>query len=127
VREEAIEAALSTLFLSDRNSVARIGFNDSSHRVVKAAELVSGRLIKIISTNARRRAARRRVELGGERGVIEVEDVLEAVENALDGLRSTLSRDNVHSYLPDLPQDLAVVSVEAVHPGARRPHVYLNA
>ena len=126
-REEAIEAALATLFLSDRNSVVRITFNDGTQRVVKAHELVCGRMIKGISTNARRMAARRDAENGGPAGGIETADVLEAVEDAIDGLRTSLSKENVQSYLGDLPQDLAVVAVEALRPKPRRPDAYLNA
>ena len=125
-REEAIEAALALIFMGDRNAVARIGFNEGSERVVKAGELLSGRLIRDLAANSRMTAARRAAGNGGGGG-LEVDDVLEAVEGAIDGLRTTLSKENAHAYLADLPQDLAVVSVEPLHPKPDRPHRYLNA
>jgi hypothetical protein len=38
----------------------------------------------------------------------------QAVAEAIEKLGTTLSRLNVRSYLPDLPQDVDVVSVEPV-------------
>lgn len=125
-RVDSIEAALATLFLSDRNSVVRITFNDGTNRIVKANELVCGRMIKGIATNARRTAARRDTGNGGRKGGLESGDVIEAVEAAIDGLRTSLSKENAQAYLGDLPQDLAVVAVEPLRPKPHRPETYLN-
>jgi len=126
-RSDAIEAALAILFLGDENTVSRITFNDGSARVVKPSQLLSGRLVKAISANARRTAARRRVRPGSNGGRMEVADVVEAVEAGIDGLRSALSRDNARSYLAGLPQDRTIVSVEPVRPRPLHPGRYLNS
>jgi ATP-dependent 26S proteasome regulatory subunit len=120
VRDEAVETALSLIYApaGDSNEITRIRFNDGSSRVVKAAELCSGRIIQQISANARRSAARREID-GGLSGIA-LEDVTSATLEVIDGLRSTLSRENAASCLPDLPQDLAVTSVEPIRPANRR-------
>lgn len=119
-REESIETAVSLLYApaGDCNDISRIRFNDGSSRVIKAAELCSGRLIQQIAANARRSAARREID-GGQPGM-SVNDLSNATEDAINGLRTSLSRDNAASCLPDLPQDLAMVAVEPIWPPHRR-------
>ncbi len=119
-REESIETAVSLLYApaGDCNDITRIRFNDGSSRVVKASELCSGRLIQQIAGNARRAAARREINRG--QPGLSVDDLTLSTEEAIDGLRTSLSRDNAASCLPDLPQDLTMVAVEPIWPPHRR-------
>ncbi|MCH7227961.1 AAA family ATPase [Haloferula sp. A504] len=119
-REEAIETAVSLLYApaGDTNEVCRIRFNDGSSRVVRAGALISGRLIRQISDNARRLAARREVD--GQSDGLGIDDLVSATEQAIDTLRTTLTRDNAASCLEDLPQDLAIVAVDPIWPTHRR-------
>ncbi len=122
VREEAVETALSLIYspTGDSGEVARIRFNDGSSRVVRASELCCGRIIQQISATARRSAAKR--EINGGLSGIAIEDVTSATMDAIESLRSMLSRENAASCLPDLPQDLAITSVEPIRPVRRRAH-----
>ena len=113
VREDLIEAAVSRLYAPNAdNAVATIRLRDAKTRTVAARELVSGRLLAQVCTNARE-AAFARDSGGGEPGVC-LADMEQAVAEAIEKLGTTLSRLNVRSYLPDLPQDVDVVSVEPV-------------
>ena len=51
-------------------------------------------------------------------------DMEAAVDDALVRLRTTLTIRNVHAYLADLPQDVAVVAAEPIVPRASRAHRY---
>ena len=61
---------------------------------------------------------------GGEAGLI-IDDIQEAVDDALERLAATLSPVNARSYLEDLPQNVDVVAVEPVQQRLR-PHRYLG-
>jgi len=114
-RQHLIDAGVSRLYQPNAdNGIASLQFRDGQKREVLARELVSGRLIEQICKTARAAAFERRCR-GGESGV-SVEDMNTAVADAIDRLRKTLTKRNVASYLTDLPQDLDVVSVEAVQP-----------
>lgn len=125
-REEAIDAAAALIFLGDANQLCKLTFNDSSTRTVSAPELLSGRVLAAIATNSRRFAARREAESRGASRGITVNDVIEATEQAMDGLRTCITRENARTYLDDLKQDLAVVSVDPLFPKPRRTHPYFN-
>lgn len=110
-REEMIETAVGTLYSPNAdNAVAELRLRDSSARTVTARQLLSGRTIEQMCLRARRGAFRRHAE-GGTPGV-RVEDIEEAVADALKRLASTLSPTNARALLSDLPQDLDVVAVE---------------
>lgn len=114
-RQALIEAGVSRLYEPNAdNAIASLQFRDGTRREVAARELVSGRLIEQICI-AVRAAAFERHCAGGEAGV-SIEDMQTAVADAVERLRKTLSKQNVASYLFDLPQDVDVVRVEAVHP-----------
>ena len=68
---------------------------------------------------AARAAAFERQCRGGEAG-LSIEDMQAAAADAVERLRRTLSKQNVASYLSDLPQDVDVVSVEAIRPRVDR-------
>ncbi len=112
-RETIIEAAVSTLYSPNAdNDIAELRFRDGSSRPVAARQLLSGRTIEQICTQARRSAFRRHAE-GGMPGV-RLEDMEAAVAAGLERLASTLSVANARAMLSDLPQDPDVVAVEPV-------------
>jgi len=137
IRRTAIESAVSRLYDPNAdNEVAVLRFRDGTRRTIAARELVSGRLIAQVCRAAQHRALVRAaeirkaagdsaIELGDEEGIT-VEDMTEAVADAIDKLSSTLTHHNAHHYLPDLSPDADVVSVEPVRRRVRR-HRYLVA
>jgi proteasome-associated ATPase len=111
-RRAMIESAVAKLYLPNAPgaTIATLRFRDGKTRAVLARDLVSGRLIEQICTDAREYAFQRHIE-GGVRG-LSAEDLDLAVDTVRDRLRATLTPHNVHSYLTDLPQDVGVVAVD---------------
>lgn len=125
-REDLIEAAVSKFYSPNAdNEVCTIKFRDNKQRVVAARELASGRIFEQVARAARRAAFLRHVR-GGEPGLCTA-DIEEAVAQAIDRMRTMLSRHNVHAYLSDLPQDVDVVSCQPVVRKVPRPHRFLRA
>jgi len=125
-REQIIERAVARLYSPNGdNVVCEIRFRDNSRRRVRAAELMSGRAIEQICSEAREAAALRAMETG-QVGVC-AEDLEEAISEMMDRFATTLTRYNVHSYLADLPQDMDVVAVEPLRSRTRRAHRYLRS
>ena len=110
-RRTMIESAVAKLYLPNASgaTIATLRFRDGKTRAVLARDLMSGRLIEQICTEARERAFQRHID-GGVRG-LSAEDLDLAVDTVRDRLRATLTPHNVHSYLTDLPQDVGVVAV----------------
>ncbi len=125
-RDEIIETAVSRFYSPNAdNALSTLHFRDGKTRTVVARELASGRMFAQVCRAACQAAFLRDVR-GGEPGV-RVADMEHAVTEAMERLASTLSRQNVHAYLSDLPQDVDVVSVEPVVRKVARPHRYLHA
>ena len=125
-REEIVETAVSRLYSPNAdNTLCTLRFRDGKARTVAARELASGRLFAQICRAACQAAFLRDLR-GGEPGV-RVADMEQAVSDAIERLASTLSRQNAHAYLSDLPQDVDVVSVEPVFRRVTRPHRYRHA
>lgn len=124
-RSEAIDAAVSRLYAPNAdNSLCVLRFRDGRSRTVPARELLSGRTIEQICRAARRLAFLREVR-SGDRG-LRLDDVHDAVDQAIQRMRTTLSPSNAHVYLSDLPEDVDVVSVEPVRQKVERPRHYVN-
>jgi len=112
-RSEIVETAASRLYAPNGDAeLCELQMQDGKRRTVHARELVSGRLIEQIAHDARRRA-RRRHSRGDARGV-EVRDVRDAIDEALQRLATSLTVHNVRSHLDDLPQGIEVVRVEPI-------------
>ena len=112
-RAEIINRMITRLYSPNAdNAIALLKFRDGKSRLVKAGELVSGRLIAQIAARIRQNAFNRDA-LGGRQG-IDVHDVEPAVQAAIERLRRTLTRQNVYNYLGDLPTDIDVIAVEPV-------------
>ncbi len=124
-RHEVIEVALSRIYGPNAdNQLSTIKFRDGSQRTVSAGELMSGRVIEQICRSVRQRAFLRDVT-SNERG-IQVPDIEEAVADVIDRLATTLSQQNVRSYLTNLPQDKDIISVQPMTRRVPRAHRYLN-
>ena len=125
-REEIVETAVSRFYSPNADSeICVIKFRDGKQRTVMARELVSGRIFEQVCRHARRAAFQRALRREGEPG-LRVSDMDEAVMQAMQRMRTTLSAENAHSYLPDLPQDVSVVSCEPIVRKVKQPGNYLN-
>ena len=125
-REDLISCALSRFYSPNAgNEICMIRFRDGKERTVLARELVSGRIFEQVCRHARRVACQREMRGEGEPG-LRRDDIDTAVTEAMQRMRTTLSAENAHSYLSDLPQDVAVVSVRPVQRKVQRPGDYLN-
>ena len=125
-RDEIIETAVSRVFSPNAdNALCTLRFRDGKTRIIVARELASGRMFAQICRAACQAAFLR--DLRGDAPGLRVADMQQAVSEALERLASALSRQNVHAYLSDLPQDVDVVSVEPVVRKVARPHRYRHA
>lgn len=124
-RRAIIDVAVSRIYSPNaENELGVLRFRDGKTRTVAARELASGRVFEQICRAARQAAFLRDVR-GGEGG-LQVADMERAVSQAIERLATTLSLRNIRSYLPDLPQDIDVVSVDPIVRRVQRPQRYLN-
>jgi ATP-dependent 26S proteasome regulatory subunit len=124
-REALIDHAVSQFYSPNAgNELCTLRFRDGKQRIIVARELASGRLFENVCRSARRSAFLREVR-GGVAGV-QLMDMQEAVSQTLERMRTTLTIRNAQAYLPDLPQDVDVVSVEPIVRRVKQPHKYLN-
>jgi len=124
-REDVIDLAVSRMYSPNGdNTICKARFADGRTRTIHARELSSGRVFAQICRSARHSACRREMETDATG--ITAEDIENAVAEALDQLRTTVTAHNIRSYVPDLPQDVQIVSVEPVVPRVVRPRQYLN-
>jgi proteasome-associated ATPase len=124
-RQDIIETAVSLLYSPNAgNELSTIRFRDGRTRTVVAHDLASGRMFEQICRDARMAAFLRHIG-GGEQGVC-VADIEAAVTDALRKLATTLTSENARHYLPDLPQDKDVVSVEPIVHKVAQPRRYLS-
>ncbi len=85
---------------------------------------MSGRSIEHVCGTAREFAFQRHVDT--QQPGLRAEDIDRAVAEAIERMSTTLTRQNAHSYLSDLPQDVDVVAVEPVQRRVKQKHRYLN-
>jgi len=125
-REDLIETTVSRFYGPNAdNEVSTIRFRDGKERTVSARELISGRILGQVTRHACRTAFQRELRGEGEPG-LRLSDIEEAVSLAIERMRTSLSVENAHSYLADLPQDIAVVSVQPVVRKIKQPARYLS-
>jgi proteasome ATPase len=109
-RFEIIDYAISRLYAPNAgNELCAVKSQNGKCRVVTANEMVSGRLLKQICSEAKNSAYRREASKRGQG--IQLADIESAVNSALVQLSTTLTPQNVHHYLEDLPTDEVIVSV----------------
>lgn len=123
-RGECIEVLVQRLMSPNAdNQIATVRLRNGKTRTVTARDLVSGRTVRQIVEAAGNAAIRREVEHGSVG--IETRDVMLAVEDTLTRWRGELCPQNVARYLPDLPDDVDVVAVDACT-SVSRPARYLT-
>jgi ATP-dependent 26S proteasome regulatory subunit len=112
-RAELIDVAVARLYAPNAdNQLARLRFRDGRERMVAARDLMSGRICRQICMAARATAFARHAA-GGQPGV-RLEDIEEAVSDALDRMATLLTPRNVRSHLHDLPDDVDVLAVDRI-------------
>ncbi|MBI2297372.1 MAG: AAA family ATPase [Armatimonadetes bacterium] len=124
-REELIDTAVGMLYARNADTeLSRLRFRDGKTEVVRAEQLISGRLIEQVCKEACDRGFHRHA-LGGGTGV-RADDMVAAVSDALDKLSGLLRPSNVRSYLAGLEDDNDVVAVERLRAERRvsNPHLY---
>ena len=125
-RDALIDTAVSRLYSPNAdNALCTLTFRDGATRTVTARELASGRLFAQICETACQRAYLRDVRSG--EGGLTVADVEHAVDEAIARLSTTLTRQNLHDHLADLPQDRDVVGVAPVARRVPRSYRYRHA
>ena len=101
---------------------SKIALRDGKHRVVRAADLVSGAQLEAIAQAALERACVRDIE-GGPVGV-SAPDMSAAISDFFKSASQVLTPRNARNYIGDLPQDVDVVSVSLTERKVKRPHLY---
>ena len=57
---------------------------------------------------------------------IQTGDMERALDDAIEKMRTSLTRGNAQNYLHDLPQDIGILAVDAIRPRPAQPRRYLN-
>jgi proteasome-associated ATPase len=124
-REEIISAAVSRIYSPNgEGNLARLTFRDGKTRTVRCSDLVSGAVITKIAQVAIERACLREIETG--EGGVAAGDVLRAVSEEFASAAKNLTPFNCRKHLEGLPQDVDVVSIEALAENAPRHHRFLD-
>jgi proteasome-associated ATPase len=122
-REALLNLAVAQLFaLTSETELANLTLRDGKHRLVRAADLVSGAQLQAIAQAALERACVRDIE-GGPVGV-SAADMDAAISNFFVSASRVLTPRNARNYICDLPQDVDVVSVSPAERKVKRPHLY---
>lgn len=115
--------AVAQLFAQSTDTeLANLTFRDGRHRLVRAADLVSGAQLEAIAQAALERACVREAE-GGPEGVSSA-DMDAAISGFFLAAPRALTPRNARNYLRDLPQDVDVVRVDLVEHKVSHPHRY---
>ena len=124
-RREIIESAVSRVYSPNGDSeLLTLTFRDGKRRAVLARELLSGASIAKIALMAKERACVEELETG--HAGVRLNHVLAAVTDELGTIAGALTPANCRQHLTELPQDVDVVRVEAIHRKVARPHAYLH-
>jgi proteasome-associated ATPase len=122
-RESLLDLAIGQLFAPSRETeLADLMLRDGKHRVVRAADLVSGAHLTALAQSAIERACVREAE-GGPCGVCPA-DISAAVVDFCQSAPRALTPRNARNYLYDLPQDVDVVRVDFIGREANQPYRY---
>ena len=124
-RAQLIDAALARLCGPPSAPICSVRFRDATpDRIVRAKELLSGRLIQQIGEAARLNAFYAEPDRGVEG--VQAGDMAEAVETAIDRLRRTLTSRNIRAWIDDLPEDVEIAAVEPVKADDQCTKPFLN-
>jgi proteasome-associated ATPase len=120
-REQLLDLAVAQLFAQNSETeLANLTMRDGKHRLVRAADLVSGAHLEAIAQNAMERACVRETE--GGPGGLNAADMDAAVNGFFLAAPRALTPRNARNYLHDLPHDVDVVSVEVAARKVRHPY-----
>jgi hypothetical protein len=118
-----LDQAVAQLFAqSSDTELANLTLRDGKHRLVRAADLVSGAQLEAIAQAVLERACVREAE-GGPVGV-SVADMNAAISDFFLTAPRALTPRNARNYLRDLPRDVDVVRVDLVDRKVSHPHRY---
>jgi proteasome-associated ATPase len=122
-REALLDQAIAQIFAQTSDTeLANVTLRDGKHRLVRAADLISGAQLQSIAQSAVERACVRDAE-GGPSGVCAA-DMSAAVEEFFQSAPRALTPRNARNYLHDLPQDVDVVRVDPVERKVLQPIRY---
>jgi proteasome-associated ATPase len=122
-REALLDQAIAQLFAQNGDTeLADLTLRDGKHRMVRAADLVSGAELAAIANSALQRACIREAQ-GGPAGIA-LGDISAAVSGFFHAAPRALTPRNARNYLRDLPQDIDVVRVDFIEHKVRHPHLY---
>jgi proteasome-associated ATPase len=122
-REALLDQAIAQLFAQNGDTeLADLTLRDGKHRMVRAADLISGAELAAIANSALQRACIREAQ-GGPAGIA-LGDVSSAVSGFFHSAPRALTPRNARNYLRDLPQDVDVVRVDFIEHKVRHPHLY---
>jgi len=122
-RESLLDQAVAQLFAQTADTeLADLTLRDGKHRLVRAADLVSGAQLESIAQAALERACVREAE-GGPSGVTAA-DMIAAISGFFLAAPRALTPRNARNYLHDLPQDIDVVRVDLFERKVANPHRY---
>ncbi len=122
-REALLDQGVAQLFAQNSDTeLANLTLRDGKHRVVRAADLVSGSQLEAIAQAALERACVREAE-GGQVGVTTA-DMNAAISDFFLTAPRALTPRNARNYLRDLPHDVDVVKVDIVEHKVSHPHRY---
>ncbi|MEE8141582.1 MAG: AAA family ATPase [Planctomycetota bacterium] len=123
-RQQVLEAAVSQIYSPNGASgLAVITFADNSRRTITTRDLMSGATIASIAEQARELAGWREAHTG-QAGIC-LADVLTASHRVFTEAARVLSKFNCRQYIPDIPQDVAIASVERISDKVSHPYRFL--
>jgi proteasome-associated ATPase len=124
-RNEILDTVVSWAYAPNGlGLLATLTFRDGTTQEVEARHLMSGALLANVARIASKTAGFREARTG-EEGVRK-SDVLEALEEILEGVVGNLTTRNCHRFLDDLPQDLDVVRIDLTQNRVRLETRYLT-
>ena len=123
-REELIDAAVARLCGPHAEVICTVRFKNGKEEILNAARFLSGRVIQQVCVDASEAAFYG--EPDRDEPGVQLGDVLDAVEAAVDRLRATATSNNIRALVDDLPEDQAIAAVEPVKRKIKRAHRFLN-
>ncbi|MEQ1850307.1 MAG: AAA family ATPase [Chthoniobacteraceae bacterium] len=123
-REELIDSAAARLCGPQAEVIATVKFKNGKEEVLQAGRFLSGRLIQQVCVDASETAFY--AEPDREEPGVQLGDMLDAVEAAVDRLRVTVTSNNIRALVDDLPEDQAIAAVEPAKRTVKRAHRFMN-
>lgn len=123
-REELIDAGAAKLSGAHAEVIATVKFKNGKEEILNAGRFLSGRLIQQVCVDASETAFY--AEPDREEPGVQLGDMVDAVEAAVDRLRATVTSNNIRALVDGLPEDQAIAAVEPARRTITRAHRFLN-